>query len=312
MESASEPIEQAPPPLTPSQGLRIPIFPIARRDGQGRTKNSKPDQPHRTDVLNAEDAFFFMDIQMTVCIHGFWDEPKGDRTPASFVVFTCEIQALGEFRARKMKLQVDFLNAEQSGPNPQPLSNPSIISRGPKIIQRFNKVGVTHKRERGIEGELGADAVVVKPGIKLHQVDSQEYERQYFEEARSAVRHASNTDHRYTKVWWTYTENKKAKGGVSPGFRVAVLLKRENDSPFIGQVKVAEFDAGWRHKGATTWHDFLGKADPEDWAIDPIHFVPGQQVRPSWLKGVEANNLADLETESGIDKQYARVWGVDL
>jgi hypothetical protein len=295
--------------------LRIPVVATTRSDGKGKTKNTIPEQPHREDIMNHEDAFFHTNIVMSACVHGVWDEKNNDKTPATFLLFTCEIQSMREFRARRIKLEIDFRNVDDQGGR-RPVANPTIVSRGPEVIERFNKIPVLRKREHGIKGALEASAVV-KPGIELHRISSQEYEKQYFAEAKSGVRHASSTDHRYVKVWWIYTENSKGAEGVAPGFRIAVLLKRENNSPFQGQVAITEFDAGWRYPGAVAWHDFWSEADPaaeEDKIIDPINFDPSvaDPILPKWLTGVDSKQLADLQTESGIDKKYARVWGVDL
>ncbi|KFA46531.1 hypothetical protein S40293_09875 [Stachybotrys chartarum IBT 40293] len=325
--------------------LRIPVVATTRSDGKGKTRNATPQQVQREDIMNHEDAFFHTNIVMSACVRefahaasvlcsalfyrglsaedancgrnvdGVWDEKNNDKTPATFLLFTCEIQSMREFRARKIKLEIDFRNMDDQG-GQRPFANPTIVSRGPEIIQRFNKMTVLHRRERGVQGALEG-AAVVKPGINLHQISSQEYERQYFAEARSGVRHASSTDHRYVKVWWIYAENSKGVEGVAPGFRIAVLLKRENDSPFQGRFAITEFDAGWRYPGAVVWHDLWSERDPEaedDKIIDPINFDPTlpSPIMPKWLTGVDPNQLGDLQTESGIDKTYARVWGVDL
>ncbi|KAH7008025.1 hypothetical protein EDB80DRAFT_871856 [Ilyonectria destructans] len=295
--------------------LRIPIVATTRSDGEGKTKNKNPTQAHREDIMNHEDAFFYTNIVMSACVHGVWDEKNNDNTPATFLLFTCEIQSMREFRARKIKLEIDFRNVDNQG-GKLPYANPTIMSRGPNIIERFHKIPVLRKREHGVKGTLEGGAVV-KPGIALHQVSSQEYERQYFAEAKSGVRHASPTDHRYVKVWWIYTENSKGVEGVVPGFRIAVLLKRENDSPFQGQVAITEFDTGWRYPGAVMWHNLWSERDldaEEDKIIHPINFDPTlpDPTIPKWLTGVDRKQLVDLQTETGIDKKYARVWGVDL
>ncbi|KAJ6444912.1 Histone deacetylase HOS3 [Purpureocillium lavendulum] len=294
---------------------RILIIATARSDGKGKTKNTTPGQVHREDVMNHEDAFFYTNIVMSACVHGVWDLKNNDKTPATFLLFTCEIQSMREFRARKIKLQIDFrnVNNEEGG---HPPANPTIVSRGPEIIERFQKVPVLHKRERGAKGAVEG-GTVVKPGITLHQISSEEFERPYFAEAKSGVRHASSTDHRYVKVWWIYNENRKVSNGVAPGFRIAVLLKRANNSPFQGQFAITEFEAGWRYPAAVAWHDFWSERDPEaeeDKIIDPITFDPGEPgpVMPKWLSGVDDNQLVELQTETGIDKKFARVWGVDV
>jgi hypothetical protein len=325
--------------------LRIPIVATTRSDGKGKTKNKTAEQVHREDIMNHEDAFFHTNIAMSACVRkflhafsafrlslfsrdvsaevadphpyldGFWDEKNNDKTPATFLLFTCEIQSMREFRARKIKLEIDFRNVDDQG-GERAFANPTIVSRGPEIIERFQKIPVLRKREHGVKGALEGGSVV-KPGITLHQISSQEYERPYFAEAKSGVRHASPTDHRYVKVWWIYKENSKGAEGVAPGFRIAVLLKRETDSPFQGQVAITEFDAGWRYPGAVAWHDFWSERDPdaeEDKIIDPINFDPTvpNPIMPKWLTGVDCKQLVDLQSETGIDKKYARVWGVEL
>ncbi|KAI1817759.1 hypothetical protein GGS20DRAFT_531645 [Poronia punctata] len=296
--------------------MRIPIIATPRSDGQGKTKNSTPEQVHRTDVINYEDAFFYIYIAMTACIHGVWDEMNHDMTPTTFLLFDCEVQSLRKFRAKKIRLEINFGNVDDLG-GKRPRANPSIVSRGPEVIRRFHQVPVLRKREVGLQGSIEAGHLI-KPGIAIHRISTQEYEKQYFAEARSGIRHASPTDHRYVKVWWIYTENKKGAEGVAPGFRIAVLLKRENDSPFQGQVAITQFDAGWSFAGARALHNFWserGSSDvEEDKIIDPINFDPTvqDQVRPAWMVGVDEKNLGALQTSAGIDKEYARIWGVDL
>ncbi|KAK0610014.1 hypothetical protein B0T17DRAFT_621292 [Bombardia bombarda] len=287
--------------MAQAQAFRIPIVATTYSDGQGKTKNVTPDQIHRQDVMNHEDVFFYTNVVMTACIHGIWDEKSADETPATFLLFTCEIQSMREFRAREIQLQMIFSNVDDLG-GQRPPANLTIISRGPEIIERFNRIPVRHMRERGIEGTLGADTIV-KPGINLHQVSSQEYERQYFAQATSGIRHASNTDHRYVKVWWTYKENSKEVEWVPPGFRIAVLLKRENKSPFQGQFTIAKFDAGWRHAGAASWHKFRREQDPEaeeDTIIDPISFDP--EADPIHAK------VADWSQPKAAGRPPDRVW----
>ncbi|XDG09917.1 hypothetical protein ABKA04_009532 [Annulohypoxylon sp. FPYF3050] len=295
--------------------LHIPIMATPRSDGKGKTKNKTPEQVHRQDIMNHEDAIFHTNIVMSACVHGVWDERNNDMTPATFLLFTCEIQSMREFKAKKVKLEIEFRNVDDQGGS-RPFANPTIVSRGPEIIQQFHKIPVLQKKERGVKGSLEG-GMVVKPGITLHNISNQEYEKQYFAQAKSGVRHASPTDHRYVKVWWIYMENSKGAEGVAPGFRVGVLLKRENDSPFQGQVAITEFNAGWRYTGALTWHDFWSARDPdaeEDKIIDPINFDPKvlEPIVPRWLTGVDHKQLGDLQTEDGIDKKYARIWGVDL
>ncbi|KAK4453701.1 hypothetical protein QBC34DRAFT_434468 [Podospora aff. communis PSN243] len=134
--------------------------------------------------MNHEDAFFHTNIVMSACTAS-GTKNNNDKTPATFLHFTCEVQSMREFRARKINLEIDFRNVDDQG-GKRPLANPTIVSRGPEVIQRFNKIPVLRKRENGIKGALEGGAVV-KPGIELHRISSQEYERQYFAEAKSGV-----------------------------------------------------------------------------------------------------------------------------
>ncbi|KAF4626454.1 hypothetical protein G7Y89_g11704 [Cudoniella acicularis] len=280
--------------------LSIPIFDSGRHDGEGKSRNVTAAEIQRTDITNRNDGLFHIDVSMVTCVHGVWSGE--DRTPASFIVFHCEINSLEDYYVKKVKLQWEFVNDQVSAP-----SNPTIAARGPHLVRKYNSSDVDHHDEIGIDAGIEAETIV-NPGLNFHWNGAKDYKKQYFETARSGVEHASEKDHRYTKAWWIYTQNKQTKQGISAGFRIAVLIKRQNDSPFKGLFTLIEFDAGWKYKAAIGWKDFFAKRPPN--VDDPVNFDP--TVERVGGKDIDKDALGALKTDTGIGREYAWIWGVDV
>jgi hypothetical protein len=148
----------------------------------------------------------------------------------------------------------------------------------------------------------------VAPSAGVNASRENQYKRNYFGEVKSGKEHVSNADHRFSKVWWDYEQNKHKKDGVSPGFRIAVLLKRENDSPFKGLFSVKKFSGGWKYDLEEKWNNYRGKTVPD--IVDPVNFDP---LQPSLGgKGVVKDRLGDLAGDEGIGPHWAWIWGLDL
>lgn len=278
----------------------LSIFDSESHDGEGKSRNEPGTQIQRTDITNRNDGLFSIDVAMVTCVHGVWSTK--DRTPTSFIVFNCEFSSLEDFYVRKVRIQWEFVNDLILPP-----SNPTIAARGPHLIRKYNPSEVDYHDEAGFEAGIEAGAIV-KPGVKFHWTGGKDYKQQYFETAQSGWNHASETDHRYTKAWWMYKQNSQAKQGISPGFRVAVLLKRVNDSPFQGLFTLTEFDAGWKYKMATGWKSFFAKQPPN--IDDPVNFDPSAEQIGG--EGIDKDDLGALKTDAGISSRHAWVWGVDV
>ncbi|TGJ82709.1 hypothetical protein E0Z10_g6062 [Xylaria hypoxylon] len=202
---------------------------------------------------------------MTVCIHGVWDKKNNDMTPASFIVLTCEVTSLHEFKTYKLKLEVDFVNATDNtdGTDGQRLMyNMSIVARGPQVISRYNKIKGSMKRERGVTEEIGAD-VIVKPGINLHHLSNQEWEAQYFEEAKSGELKDNMLERRYLYE----TERERYLDRLTPVVAFERRLDdrlRKSDGDAIRERRLWIDD---RHVA----EEFLGRERPRAWSTEHLH-----------------------------------------
>ncbi len=288
--------------------LSIELFDTGRADGEGKTRNETPGQVHRAMITNRNNGLFRIDVKMETCIHGEW--AKDDPTPASFMVFQCEVNSLEEYRVRKLKLRWEFVNGEGT-PGQEP-ANPAIEALGPHLTRRYNRSLVNHQVEK--EGEVGlegAEAAPIKPVAKMRLNFSKEFEKHYYEEVQAMADPPDGNTQRRTRAEWLFKQNSQLNEGIVPAFRVAVLLKRKTNAPFQGLFTLTEFDAGFRYKLAESWDDFYHSREPN--VDDPVNFVPGKDdVGDRDLIKEVKHSLGQLKSETGgVDQQHAWLWLVD-
>jgi hypothetical protein len=280
---------------------KVPILETWANDGDHKSQNQPPDQKQRSDIKNWKNSKFHIDVEMVTCVHGTWSD--ADPTKVSFIVFQCEFIGRNEHIVHAVNLQWEFVNE----PNTPP-SNPSVAARGPHISRIYNPDEVTVTDSYGGNIALQGSGGPVAPSAGVNASRENQYKRNYFGEVKSGKEHVSNADHRFSKVWWDYEQNKHKKDGVSPGFRIAVLLKRENDSPFKGLFSVKKFSGGWKYDLEEKWNNYRGKTVPD--IVDPVNFDP---LQPSLGgKGVVKDRLGDLAGDEGIGPHWAWIWGLDL
>lgn len=286
--------------------MSLELFNTGTVDGEGKTRNDPPDQVHRTMVTNRNNGLFRVDVKMETCIHGEW--AQDDKTPASFMVFHCEVNSLVQYKVRKLRMRWEFVNSE-GGPSQGP-ANPTIEALGPHLTRRYNRSEVSHQVEK--EGELGIEGAeaLAKPVAKMRLKFAKEFETHYYEEVQAMADPApGGKTQRRTRAEWLFKQNKQLNEGIVPAFRVAVLLKRESNAPFKGLFTLAEFDAGFRYKLAERWEEFHHEPNVDD----PINFVPREDdVGDKDLIKTVKHALGQLKSETGgVGKQHAWLWLVD-
>jgi hypothetical protein len=135
---------------------------------------------------------------------------------------------------------------------------------------------------------------------------TESHQQQYFEKVESNRRFNDEED-RHHSVWWRFRQNQSQKSGVVPGCRIAVLVKRSNNTGFDGVFRITEFDAGWRHDTYSRVKEFFGSSKTID---DPVHFNPA--LDPFGGEEINRYALGSLATNEGIPKEHAWIWGVDI
>jgi hypothetical protein len=285
-------------------GLELPIVIKAAEDGHGKTRNVPANQEQRDVATSREDSYFSTYVRLATCVHGTWSQT--DKTPTSFIVLECEFHCLqSDERLKSVKLEWKFLNTEKDKMGSP--SNPNIVARGPHIFRSWNSSSAHMEDESNFGANLGGGGAGVTAGINASLKHNEKHDQPYFEKVESS-RRFNDKEQRHDSVWWRYSQNERQKLGVTPGCRIAVLLKRKNDVPFDGMFEIAEFDGGWKYSGSQVWNKIRGKSENED---DPIHFNPKLPAIGSGTEIVE-NNLGCLATDEGIDKKYAWIWGIDV
>lgn len=283
------------------------IYVASPEDGEGKTRNSPPQQVQRPVITNWRDTSFSRAIDLETCVHGTWS--TADPTPATFLVFRCEFVCLKKRnRLESIKIHFRFVNTDPDENGE--LAYPDVVARGP-YFRKYNASEGERQDENEATLDIGA-AAEAKAGIQLRRKRGETHTQQYFEKVSSGRDYVQEGGvSRHEGVWWRFTQNESQDSGLTPGFRVAILLCRKNQAPFDGILEISEFDGGWTYDFSRSWETFTGKAQNVD---DPIHFDPSMDpVLPHYEdEAVDKNNLGNLATVEGIGRKYAWIWGVDV
>ncbi|EWG55334.1 hypothetical protein FVEG_13347 [Fusarium verticillioides 7600] len=274
-------------------------------DGDGKTYNVD-DEDQRSVVTSWKDTSFTRYVQLETCVHGIWSED--DPTPTTLLVFRCEFVCIkDDHRLKSIAIRWKFVNTDVGEDGK--VSSPNIVARGP-YMREWNELEAEEEEGNEIGGDLGGEGAGAKAAINLKRTHKSTYKQQYFEKVVSW--HDYNNDERRREaVYWRFTQNHKKDSGVTPVFRTAILIRRQNNAKFDGIFEITEFDGGWKYNLSQAWKDFTGVPKNVD---DPVHFNPeATDILPSFEdKAVNKQSLGRIATMEGIDKEYAWIWGLDV
>ena len=177
------------------------------------------------------------------------------------------------------------------------------------IYERYNETTSEEQRDRGADGEIGTpEGLPVQAKIGGHFSKSSSWAQRFFDEGLANLRHDDkrNLDN---GVEWYLHHNKSQNHGVSPVFRVAILVKREDDELFFSHFLI-KVKGGFRFSIAESIRNWVAIPD------DPIRFNPkldplwnGGQLFDSKKTGVDPDLLGKMAEGENLEG-LTWVWGL--
>jgi len=283
---------------------------ISIQEGGFKTRNPKTEPRQRRFIHVSSDRKFNKTIEMVTCLHG-WDTPQKNKAMTLIVVRFHLSCSTPNHRYKSVTLRFKF--GENNVLNASTKSMPTVIAYAPFVeTARFGETDVARAIRLTFEGTLGVNQMATAEataGFKREEA----YNRKYFNEGTANPIINEDTGE-MVGVKWYLEQNAKQNDGVSPDFRVAVLLERavhqDGSQPqFIGTLDL-ETEAGLLEDFRQGARRLFGLPEDDDVIFDPT--LPGQgngNIGKALLKAIEQykDNMAVL---AGDDDQLAGLCSV--
>ncbi|CAK7242105.1 MAG: hypothetical protein STHCBS139747_003582 [Sporothrix thermara] len=212
--------------------------------------------------------------------------------PATLVVFEFRFQSrLQGHRYEAVNIKLEFL--DKAGNSRR---DPVVVALAPDRMHWLNKTTydqhTTLSTSAGLSGgSSGLASADAKVSWEMEQTRPVKFKSTL---TGNPSRSEGKTGDGENAVTWTMEENKDEADGVPSFLQTAVLLRRFNNSPFVGRLSMSSTvdlkSAGSRIRSATSDKDKI---------IDPVAFDPTRsQVRNNKVSGITP---ADLESMDLID-----------
>jgi hypothetical protein len=251
----------------------------------------------RPDIVDDMCRDLLLQARIDRIVHGYENEDGG---PATLVVFGFRFHGINDERRFKQAI-ITILFRDEKQRNKY---DPEVIALWPNgdfTLGEPTEIEVEKKDER----EVGADVTggtVVQAGA--HTVLRWERTKSFKKSDKSTLTGSIvlDTDVRYTgpnnAVRLTISENRTTTSGVVTDFRVAVLLRRKNDTDtFLATVKM-------KAKADFFYNFFRGVRNVSGFSPpnDPVRFKPGvPYLRPPTLGNVMEAKLAEKIETNKLD-----------
>jgi len=285
---------------------------ISIREGGFKTRNPQT-EPRQRRFIHVTDTKFNKTIEMVTCLHG-WDTPQKNKAMTLIVVrfhLSCSTQS---HRYKSVTLRFKF--GEKNVLNASTKSMPTVVAYAPFVeTARFGETDVARTIRLTLEGTLGVNQMA-SANATARAGREEAYNRKYFNEGTANPIINENTGE-MIGVKWYLEENAKQRDGVSPDFRIAVLLERavhedRSQPQFIGTLEL-ETEAGLLEDFRQGARRLFGLPEDDDIIFDPT--LPGQAngtVGKAILKAIEQykDNMAVLASDDEQLTGLCSVYGL--
>ncbi|KAK6538632.1 hypothetical protein TWF694_010210 [Orbilia ellipsospora] len=273
-----------------AQGIEHYIFEASLDEGIIRARNDPFDEVQRSVITDrGVTSPYKVQALLKACIHGYMNGASSN--PASLIVVDYQLVSLKEgsvFTSVTTSFTFSDCQSPQSDTAQASAgSAPTVVAYAPfELPVRFNQSTATESHKTNPELNIAPEFNGISlGGFKFGTESSSSHEQKYFEQG-TAGRHFDGDKQ---IVWWNLIHNKSQNHGVTPQFRVAVLVERKTDSKFQANFKIAA-RGGFGYKIQSLKDKWLYKTAIDD----PIIFDPARPPMGD-LEGIEASELGKLK-----------------
>jgi hypothetical protein len=255
------------------------IVEVEEEQGQKRTKNDPVDEKQRENWTNRDDGVFTLDLSLNACIHGHMT-PEG--APATLIICDFEIHSTdSRYQVKEMDANFTF-NAVNEGP-----VGPNVVAWAPYVRRRHNATPVGVEKKQGTSAGLGVASHGVAANFGWNSEEKKTYDITVFDSIESRPNWVTK-ESRISEIKFTFKRRDTTKE-LGNMFRVAFLLDRQNNGPFMCEFEVALRGGFWADAKRKS-RDFFGEVVIE--ADDPVIFDPSLE---RWQRGSIAVEVKDDE-----------------
>ncbi|KAK1779760.1 hypothetical protein QBC45DRAFT_350172, partial [Copromyces sp. CBS 386.78] len=225
--------------------------------------------------------------QVTEIHHGTM-KFQGKSCPATLLILEFRFHSKRQ-TSRYRSVDIDLVFRNQNG---VARKDPEVVAMAPERQYHLNKT--VHERQTTYGASLGAN---IGPGglAGAEMGVSWELCTKWTKECKAILTGAPVFSPESTwqnALQWSMSENDGAKDGIPSFLQAAVLLKRNNDEPFICQMRLKS----GANKGQKLLR-FSDRLTDEDRDIDPITLDPRRrQLESNRATGIQPEDLEHMET----------------
>jgi hypothetical protein len=286
------------------ESFELDLFPASLDEGTVRQKNNPFDPIERSVITDRSPGSpYKIQVVFRTCIHGHLS--KQSKTPATLMIF--------DYRLMITKQDAHFTSVVTSFEFSTPVASgtpgiaPSVIAYAP--FEEPFRYNYSDSEERRLDSTTlrmapAYQGVTAGEASWTHEGEST-YNKRFFDQGLGG-RHFDAQERAY-KVWWNLTNNKRQAAGVSPTFRVAVLVERKDYEKFEAKFTIAA-EGGLGYKFQHLIDRFIRRTAVDD----PINLDPKRPPKGLDLVGlaVDPEELGKLRSGNELTG-LSSVWGLE-
>src|SRR5271154_129025 len=199
-------------------------------EGSFKSKPSRDEELGGLVHYSGKDSPYNVSVKRLIAVDGFEDETLEQRMSLLVLNYSATCSAK-DGRYSRIRTWLDF--EDKPGAKKNTPSIPTIVAWAPfEEPLRWNQTEpeIHTKTEASIDVGGGAGGVEVKGHLGHENAETKNI--RCFDEGFTEERFSRPPEERCNGIRWVLKHNKALNTGVTPKFRIAVLIARESDEPF--------------------------------------------------------------------------------
>jgi hypothetical protein len=303
-------------------GVNLSLLEASLEEGQTRSNDPVADLQSSVIIDRGRSSDYKVQALLKTCIHGVLD--AGSNTPASLIIVDYSLFNLKENgRFSSATVTLDFStcpstsDGEDADEGPSILHTPNVVAYAPfDEPQRYNTTTGQKESKHGVEADIEPEVGGFKAGrVGYSHESTRSHEQKYFSQGTAGRNFMPPGPARHIaqRVWWNFQHDFSQKSGISPHFRIAVLITRPQaaaEDKFL-----VKFNIVVRGGIGMKWSEMVDKLTRRNGPEKPYLFDPSSPVVGEPLDGLQPNDkgvyeLGHLAKSRRITK-LSYVWGLD-
>lgn len=292
-----------------AQGQEFDLFEASLDEGTTRKKNDKNDPIQRRVITDrGVNSPYKIQAILRACVHGTMTKKTPESPepqPGSLIVVDYTLINNKEgayFTSVETTYKFSEYVDKSKGGKPTGVC-PSVVAFAPfDVPVIYNESTAEETGQNTAQLEIAPEFNGIKiASIVLGKDTESKHEQRYFDIGTAGTHFDAKS--RPNMVWWNVIHNRSQKLGVSPKFRVAMLVAREDNSKFQAKFEI-DVHGGFGYAISELVENWIRRTAIDDPIIfDPSHGPMGD------LEGIPRDELGKLASDDNLEA-LSMVWGL--